>query len=140
MRRGHGLACCSIKAEEAEHDYPGRPRARSGKEPACQCRRRRFDPWLKIPHSSVLAWKIPWTEGPGGLQPMGVSSQWDATEHVLAGFHAGPAEHLPCFPLRARMPLLGGGLAHTRGNRTSLDLLVRASAPAVEPDPTPRGQ
>ena len=20
------------------------------------------------PHSSVLAWKIPWTEGPGGLQ------------------------------------------------------------------------
>ena len=22
-------------------------------------------------HSSVLAWKIPWTEEPGGLQPMG---------------------------------------------------------------------
>ena len=22
-------------------------------------------------HSSILAWKIPWTEGPGGLQPMG---------------------------------------------------------------------
>ena len=22
-------------------------------------------------HSSVLAWKIPWTEGPGGLQSMG---------------------------------------------------------------------
>ena len=21
-------------------------------------------------HSSVLAWTIPWTEGPGGLQPM----------------------------------------------------------------------
>ena len=21
-------------------------------------------------HSSILAWKIPWTEGPGGLQPM----------------------------------------------------------------------
>ena len=23
------------------------------------------------PHSSPLAWKIPWTEEPGGLQPMG---------------------------------------------------------------------
>ena len=23
------------------------------------------------PHSSTLAWKIPWTEGPGGLQSMG---------------------------------------------------------------------
>ena len=22
-------------------------------------------------HSSVLAWRIPWTEGPGGLQTMG---------------------------------------------------------------------
>ena len=22
-------------------------------------------------HSSALAWKIPWTEGPGGLQSMG---------------------------------------------------------------------
>ena len=23
-------------------------------------------------HSSVLAWRIPWTEGPGGLQSMGL--------------------------------------------------------------------
>ena len=23
-------------------------------------------------HSSILAWTIPWTEGPGGLQPMGL--------------------------------------------------------------------
>ena len=36
--------------------------------------------WLRLntlpekamaPHSSTLAWKIPWTEGPGGLQSMG---------------------------------------------------------------------
>ena len=26
-------------------------------------------------HSSILAWKIPWTEGPGGLQPVGSQSQ-----------------------------------------------------------------
>ena len=39
-------------------------------------KRRRFDPWLgKIPleegmatHFSILAWRIPWTEDPGGLQ------------------------------------------------------------------------
>ena len=24
------------------------------------------------PHSSILAWKIPWTEEPGGLQFMGL--------------------------------------------------------------------
>ena len=38
-----------------------------------------FDPWVgKIPwrkemetHSSILAWKILWTEAPGVLQPMG---------------------------------------------------------------------
>ena len=23
------------------------------------------------PHSSIIAWKIPWTEEPGGLQSMG---------------------------------------------------------------------
>ena len=24
------------------------------------------------PHSSALVWKIPWTEEPGGLQPLGL--------------------------------------------------------------------
>ena len=26
----------------------------------------------KATHSSILAWRIPWTEGPGGLQSMGL--------------------------------------------------------------------
>ena len=26
-------------------------------------------------HSSILAWRIPWTEEPCGLQPMGFESQ-----------------------------------------------------------------
>ena len=50
----------------------------SGKAPSCQCRRCRFDPWPeRIPekkmttHSSILAWEIPWTEEPAGLQFMG---------------------------------------------------------------------
>ena len=39
------------------------------------------------PHSSTLAWKIPWTEGPGGLQSMGslrVRHNWatDTTEQL----------------------------------------------------------
>ena len=31
------------------------------------------------PHSSILAWRIPWTEEPGGLQSMG-SQESDRTE------------------------------------------------------------
>ena len=31
-------------------------------------------------HSSVLDWRIPWTEEPGGLQAMG-SQESDTTEH-----------------------------------------------------------
>ena len=27
-------------------------------------------------HSSILAWEIPWTEEPGGLQSMGVKKCW----------------------------------------------------------------
>ena len=59
----------------------GLPRWLSGREFVCHCRRhqrREFDPWVgKIPqeeemstHSSNLAWEIPWTEEPDGLQPM----------------------------------------------------------------------
>ena len=58
--------------------FPGGTR---DKEPTCQCRRHkrhRFDPWLGRfpggehgnPHQ-FLAWRIPWTEKPGGLQSIG---------------------------------------------------------------------
>ena len=30
-------------------------------------------------HSSTLAWRIPWTEEPGGLQSMGVAKESDTT-------------------------------------------------------------
>ena len=63
----------------------GLPRWCSGKEPACRCRRRKrgsFIPGLEDPlekamatHSSILAWGIPRTEEPGGLQSMGSQSQ-----------------------------------------------------------------
>ena len=39
------------------------------------------------PHSSTLAWKIPWMEEPGGLQSMG-SLESDTTEQLHFHFHA----------------------------------------------------
>ena len=57
----------------------GFPGGTGSKEPACQCwrhKRQGSDPWVgKIlwrmtTHSSILAWRIPWTEEVGGLQSM----------------------------------------------------------------------
>ena len=70
----------------------GFPGGASGKESPCQCRRhkrRGFDPWVgKIPleqetatHSSVLAWKIPWTEELHGYSPWG-RKESDRTERT----------------------------------------------------------
>ena len=65
-----------------------------GKEPTCQrmrLKRRGFYPWvLKILEegmatpSSILAWRIPWTEEPGGLQSMELQrvGHYRETEHT----------------------------------------------------------
>ena len=61
----------------------GFPRGTSGKEPACQCRRHKrckFESlgWKDLleeemaTHSSILVWRIPWTEEPGRLQSIGL--------------------------------------------------------------------
>ena len=61
----------------------GLPRWLRGEESACPCRRSRRhrlepspgqeDPLEKAmaPHSSLLAWRTPWAEEPGGLQSVG---------------------------------------------------------------------
>ena len=38
-------------------------------------------PWDKemAIHSSILVWEIPWTEEPGGLQPIGLQKEPDMT-------------------------------------------------------------
>ena len=49
-----------------------------GKESACQCRRTRFDSRVRggplekevATHSCIFVWRIPWTDEPGGLQPL----------------------------------------------------------------------
>ena len=33
-------------------------------------------------HSSILAWRIPWTEEPGGLQSMGSQKESDMTQQL----------------------------------------------------------
>ena len=33
-------------------------------------------------HSSILTWRIPWTEEPGGLQSMGVTKELDMTQQL----------------------------------------------------------
>ena len=55
----------------------------SGSRIGLQCRRYAFDPWedpleegMAI-HSSILAWRVPRTEEPGGLQSMG----WQRVRH-----------------------------------------------------------
>ena len=43
------------------------------------------------PHSSTLAWKIPWTEEPGGLQSMGSLSPPLLSDFTFT-FHFHPLE------------------------------------------------
>ena len=38
-------------------------------------------------HSSTLAWKIPWTEEPGGLQSMGSLRVWTQLSDFTFTFH-----------------------------------------------------
>ena len=39
------------------------------------------------PHSSTLAWKIPWTEEPGGLQSLGVAKSRTPLSDFTFTFH-----------------------------------------------------
>ena len=43
------------------------------------------------PHSSILAWKIPWMEEPGGLQSMG-SRSWTRLSNFTFTFHSHALE------------------------------------------------
>ena len=81
----------------------------SGEEPTCQCRRhkrRRFDPWetrvwslgwedpQRRAWQPILAWRIPWTEEPGGLQSIWsqrIRHDWSnlACTHVYVDYRVG---------------------------------------------------
>ena len=98
---------------------PGLPRYSSGWESTCQGRGHEFDPWSRkilhpieqlnpcattieicvrragpekamALHSSTLAWIIPWTEEPGGLQSMGllrVGHDWATSLSLFTFMH-----------------------------------------------------
>ena len=84
----------------------GFPCGASGNEPGCQCRRCKMrvqslgweDPLEEgmATHSSILTWRIPWTEEPGGLQTRG--SQKAGLKlfsmHVARDFPGGSSIHL----------------------------------------------
>ena len=72
--------CCFKAPPFAVISYGGRASwPLSGKESACKAGDPGSVPGEEDPleegtatHSSVLAWRIPWTEGPGGLQSTGL--------------------------------------------------------------------
>ena len=70
----------------SEGQSAGFPGGSSGKESTCQCRR--HETWVRslgsedppekgmATHTSILAWEIPWTEEPVGLQSRGSKKSW----------------------------------------------------------------
>ena len=94
--------------------------------------------WEMATHSSILAWRIPWTKEPGGLQSMGFCIGSDMTEQVSIGIDivSGPwsAQKQP-FPIFIQR--------HPEASRvpawTSLPiLLVLSSEGGPPPPPRPR--
>ena len=77
------------------------------------------------PHSSTLAWKIPWTEEPGRLQSMGLLSQTRLSNFTFT-FHFPALEKemaTRSSVLARRIPGMGepGGLPSTGSHRVGHD-------------------
>ena len=77
------------------------------------------------PHSSTLAWKIPWTEEPGGLQSMGLLSRPRLSDFTFTfPFHALEKEMTTHSSVLAwRIPGTGepGGLLSMGSHRVGHD-------------------
>ena len=107
----------------------GLPRWLSDKESTCQCRRcrRQVHPCVgkeMATRSSILAWKIPWTLEPGGLQSMvwqRIKHSW-ATEQVLM-----PVVRTLCFPCL-------GQVQSPVGERRSYNPHCKAKTTPAKPD------
>ena len=77
------------------------------------------------PHSSTLAWKIPWTEEPGMLQPMG-SLSWIWLSDFTFSFHFHALEkematHSSVLAWRVPVMVKPGGLPSMGSNRVGHD-------------------
>ena len=76
------------------------------------------------PHSSTLAWKIPWTEEPGGLQSMGSLKSRTRLSDFTFHFHALEKEMATHSSVLAwRIPGMGepGGLPSVGSHRVGHD-------------------
>ena len=68
----------------------GSPGSSDGKKSACNAGDLGWEDLLekgKATHSSIPAWRVPWTEEPGGLQSMG-SKESDMTERLSTAQHS----------------------------------------------------
>ena len=87
------------------------------------------------PHSSTLAWKIPWTEEPGGLQSMGSLSRTRLSDFTFTlHFHAlekGMATHSSVLPWRIPGTGEPGGLPSMGSHRDGHDWSDLAAAAAA---------
>ena len=92
------------------------------------------------PHSSTLAWKIPWTEEPGGLQSMGlwrVGHDWATSLSLFTFMHEKEmATHSSVLAWRIPGTTESGGLpsmgSHRVGHNWS-DLAAAAAAAKYTP-------
>ena len=89
------------------------------------------------PHSSPLAWKIPWTEEPGGLQTMGLLRGRQLSDFTFTfHFHALEKETATHSSVPAwRIPGMGepGGLPSMGSHRVRHDRSDLAAAAAGYP-------
>ena len=78
-----------------------------------------------VPHSSTLAWKIPWTEEPGRLQSMGLLNRTRLSDFTFTfHFHALEKEMAThSSSLAWRIPGMGrpGGLPSVGSRRVGHD-------------------
>ena len=119
----------------ADQSLPASLGAR-GWESTGQRRRCGSDPWVekiswrKKCHPSILAWRIPWTEEPGGLPSVGSQSQTRLTNYAPAlvrecsarACSPSPSERLQRNPPTGRciQPLLPSSTRPPGGQRCSL--------------------
>ena len=94
------------------------------------------------PHSSTLAWKIPWTEEPGGLQSMG-SLESETTERLhfhfsLSCIGEGNGNPLQCSCLEnpSDREAWWAAISGVAQSRTRLKRLSSSSSSSVAPRAT----
>ena len=91
------------------------------------------------PHSSTLAWKIPWTEESGGLQSMGsqrVGHDW-ATSLSLIGEENGTLLQCSCLENPRDVGAWWAAVYGVAQSRTRLKRLSSSSSSRSDTNPTP---